>query len=119
MYRNIRSLLKRNRRLERKIFYDPRANDWREELITRSELIKALAQIASRVVKNESAELSVLKLVNKVSYIKGRPMGDYEKNALQVVDIIFNYLRINTEFDQRFYHILNSLQMAFVRDFLR
>jgi len=115
MHRNIRSLLKRNRRLERKIFYDPRPNDWREKLITRSELLKALAQIANRVVNSESAELSVLKLVNQVSFIKGRPMGDYEKNALQVVDIIFNYLRINTEFDQRFYRILNSLQMAFVR----
>jgi len=115
MYRNIRSLLKRNRRLERKIFYDPKPTDWREQLIKRPELIHALAQIANKVVKNQSAELSILKMVNQVPFMKGRPMGDYEKNALQVVDIIFNYLRINTEFDQRFYHILNSLQMAFVR----
>ncbi len=115
MYRKIRALLKQNRLLERKIFYDPRPTDWRKELITRAELTKALAQVASRVIKNQSAELSVLKMVNQVSFMKGRPMGDYEKNALQVVDIIFNYLRINTEFDQRFYHILNSMQMAFVR----
>ncbi|MEP2788695.1 MAG: DUF1631 family protein, partial [Kangiellaceae bacterium] len=47
--------------------------------------------------------------------ITGRPLAAFEKNALQVVEILFNYLRIHTEFDTRFFHILNSLQLSFTR----
>ncbi len=115
MSRKLRTLLKQNRRLEEKIFYEPRRTDWRKDLITPKEIADALTCLANRITENQSEELSVLSMLNDVNFITGRPLGSYEKNALQVVEILFNYLRINTQFDQKFYHILNSLQLAFTR----
>lgn len=115
MSRKLRSLLKHNRRLEEKIFYEPRSSDWREELISPKELSDALTYLATKITANQSKELSVLKMLNDVDFIKGRPLAAYEKNALQVVEILFNYLRVNTDYHQKFYHILNSLQLAFTR----
>jgi len=115
MSRKLRTLLKQNRRLEEKIFYEPRRNDWRKDLISPKELSNALSCLANRIIENQSPELSVLKMLNDVDFLTGRPLDAYEKNALQVVEILFNYLRINTEFDPKFYHILNSLQLAFTR----
>jgi len=115
MSRKLRTLLKQNRRLEEKIFYQPRRNDWRKDLITHKELSDALSRLANTIISSKESELSVLKLLNEVDYITGRPLAAFEKNALQVVEILFNYLRIHTEFDKRFYHILNSLQLSFTR----
>lgn len=115
MSRKLRTLLKHNRRLEEKIFYEPRSSDWREDLISSKELSDALTYLATKITANQSKELSVLKMLNEVDFIKGRPLASYEKNALQVVEILFNYLRINTEYHPKFYHILNSLQLAFTR----
>lgn len=115
MSRNLRTLLKKNRHLEEKIFYDSRQGDWREELITHKELSNALSRLASKIIDSQSGELSVLTLLNDVKQVADRPLAAYEKNALQVVEILFNYMRVNTEFDKRFYHILNSLQLAFTR----
>jgi len=115
MSRKLRSLLKHNRRLEEKIFYEPRSSDWRKDLISPKELSDALTYLATKITANQSKELSVLKMLNDVDFIKGRPLASYEKNALQVVEILFNYLRVNTEYHQKYYHILNSLQLAFTR----
>jgi uncharacterized protein DUF1631 len=115
MSRKLRTLLKNNRRLEEKIFYEPRRNDWRMDLISPQELSNALTCLANKIIENQSPELSVLKMLNDVDFLTGRPLAAFEKNALQVVEILFNYLRINTEFDRKFYHILNSLQLAFTR----
>ena len=115
MSRNLRTLLKKNRHLEEKIFYDSRQGDWRKELITHKELSNALSRLASKIIDSQSGELSVLALLNGVKQVADRPLAAYEKNALQVVEILFNYMRVNTEFDKRFYHILNSLQLAFTR----
>ncbi len=115
MSKKLRTLLKNNRRLEEKIFYEPRTSDWRKDLISPKELSDALTCLANKITASQSPELSVLTLLNEVDFISGRPLASYEKNALQVVEILFNYLRINTEYDQRFYHILNSLQLAFTR----
>lgn len=115
MSRKLRTLLKHNRRLEEKIFYEPRSSDWRKDLISAKELSDALTYLATKITASQSKELSVLKMLNDVDAIKGRPLASYEKNALQVVEILFNYLRVNTEYHQKFYHILNSLQLAFTR----
>lgn len=115
MSRKLRTLLKQNRRLEEKIFYEPRRNDWRQELISHKELSSALTRLANQIIGSKESELSVLRMLNEVESVSGRPLAAYEKNALQVVEILFNYLRIHTEFDQRFFHILNSLQLSFTR----
>ncbi|MEP1741598.1 MAG: DUF1631 family protein [Kangiellaceae bacterium] len=115
MSRKLRTLLKQNRRLEEKIFYEPRKYDWRKDLITHKELSGALTRLANKIIGSKESELSVLKMLNEVDAITGRPLAAFEKNALQVVEILFNYLRIHTEFDTRFFHILNSLQLSFTR----
>ena len=115
MSRKLRSLLKQNRRLEEKIFYEPRRTDWRNDLITHKELSDALTRLANEIISSKDCELSVLKMLNNIDYLVGRPLAAFEKNALQVVEILFNYLRTQTEFDKRFYHILNSLQLSFTR----
>jgi hypothetical protein len=115
MSRKLRTLLKQNRRLEEKIFYEPRKNDWRKDLITHKELSGALTRLANKIIGSKESELSVLKMLNEVDAITDRPLAAFEKNALQVVEILFNYLRIHTEFDKRFFHILNSLQLSFTR----
>ncbi|MFT6734552.1 MAG: hypothetical protein ACJAS9_002754 [Polaribacter sp.] len=115
MPRKLRNILKQNRRLEEKIFYESRSSDWRENLISPKELNMALSCLANRIIENRTAELSVLTMLNEIPEITKRPIAAYEKNALQVVEMLFNYLRISTQFDPRFYHILNSLQLAFTR----
>ncbi|MBV1907887.1 MAG: DUF1631 family protein [Kangiellaceae bacterium] len=115
MSRKLRALLKQNRRLEEKIFYEPRSSDWRKELITHKELSDTLTCLANKIISSENCELSVLKMLNNVESVSGRPLAAFEKNALQVVEILFNYLRTQTEFDKRYYHILNSLQLSFTR----
>jgi len=115
MSKQLRTLLKKNRRLEEKIFYEPRKTDWRKDLITAKELSDALTRLANKISENTSAELSVLTMLNEVDFITGRPLASYEKNALQVVEILFNYLRVNTAFSPRFYQIFNSLQLSFTR----
>ncbi len=115
MSRKLRTLLKHNRRLEEQIFYEPRRTDWRKDLISPKELSSALTYLSSRIIDSKTEELSVLTMLNDVNFITGRPLASYEKNALQVVEILFNFLRLNTKFDPRFYHILNSLQLAFTR----
>jgi len=115
MSRKLRTLLKQNRRLEEKIFYQPREGDWRKDLINHDELSGALTCLATKIIENPSPELSVLSMLDQMEPITRRPLDHFDKNALQVVEILFNYLRINTEFDQKFYHILNSLQLAFTR----
>lgn len=115
MSRKLRTLLKHNRRLEEKIFYEPRRTDWRKDVISPKELSNALALLTAKITENQSKELSVLKMINDVDSVRGRPLAAHEKNALQVVEIIFNFLRAHTEFDQRFYQILNRLQLAFIR----
>ncbi|TQV81414.1 DUF1631 family protein [Aliikangiella coralliicola] len=115
MSRKLRTLLKQNRNLEEKIFYEPRETDWREELITSQELSDALSCLSSQIIESQSDELCVLRMLNDVKNITGRPLPTYEKNALQVVEILFNYLREHSNFDPKYYHILNSLQLAFTR----
>jgi len=115
MSRQLRTLLKHNRRLEEKIFYEPRKTDWRKDLISAKELSVALTRLANKIAESTSDELSVLTMLNEVDFITGRPLASYEKNALQVVEILFNYLRVNTDFEPRFYKIFNSLQLAFTR----
>ncbi|MET1254803.1 DUF1631 family protein [Aliikangiella maris] len=115
MSRQLRNLLKQNRLLEEKIFYEPRETDWRQQLITSQELSDALSCLANRIIENQAPQVSVLKMLNDVDKIKGRPLSAFEKNALQVVEIIFNFLRENTHFDAKYYHVLNSLQLAFTR----
>ena len=115
MSRQLRNLLKQNRNLEEKLFYDTRETDWRKDLINSQELSDALTCLSNRVIENQSNELSLLKMLNDIDQIKGRPLGAFEKNALQVVEIIFNYLRENSNFDPKYYHVLNSLQLAFTR----
>jgi len=115
MPRKLRNILKQNRRLEEKIFYEPRPSDWRADLISPKELNKALSCLANRIIDNKSPELSVLSMLDELPEITKRPLASYEKNALQVVEMLFNYLRVSTHFDPRFYHILNSLQLAFTR----
>jgi|GEM_PF-2743870 len=115
MSRQLRNLLKQNRNLEEKIFYDTRASDWRKDLINSQELSEALSCLSQKVIENQSDELSLLRMLNDIDKIKGRPLDAFEKNALQVVEIIFNYLRQNSHFDPRYYHVLNSLQLAFTR----
>jgi hypothetical protein len=84
-------------------------------LITHKELSNALSRLATKIIDSQSGELSVLSMLNQVDFVANRPLAAYEKNALQVVEILFNYMRVNTNFDKRFYHILNSLQLAFTR----
>lgn len=115
MSRHIRTLLKKNRILEEKIFYEPRETDWREQLITTQELSDALSCLANRIIENENQELCVLRMLNDIDSIDGRPLPAFEKNALQVVEILFNYIREHSNFDSKYYHILNSLQLAFTR----
>jgi len=115
MSRQIRTLLKKNRVLEEKIFYEPRETDWREQLIATKELSEALSCLANRIIENENPELCVLRMLNDIDSIKERPLPAYEKNALQVVEILFNYIREHSNFDKKYYHILNSLQLAFTR----
>ncbi len=115
MPKKLRNILKQNRRLEEKIFYEPRSSDWRKDLISPKELNKALSCLANKIIENKSPEFSVLFMLNELSEITKRPIAAYEKNALQVVEMLFNYLRVSTQFDPRFYHILNSLQLAFTR----
>jgi len=115
MSKQLRTLLKHNRRLEEKIFYEPRKTDWRKDLITPKELSDALTRLDNKICESTTDEVSVLSMLNEVDFITGRPLAEYEKNALQVVEIIFNFLRVNTEFEARFYKILNSLQLAFTR----
>ncbi|MGB0495874.1 MAG: DUF1631 family protein, partial [Kangiellaceae bacterium] len=115
MPRKLRNILKQNRRLEEKIFYEPRGSNWRDDLVNPKELNKALSCLANKIIENKSPELSVLTMIDKLPEITRRPIASYEKNALQVVELLFNYLRISTKFDSRFYHILNGLQLAFTR----
>ncbi|WP_444994723.1 DUF1631 family protein [Aliikangiella sp. IMCC44359] len=115
MSRQLRNLLKQNRLLEEKIFYEPRETDWRTQLIGSHELSQALSCLANRIIESTSSQLSVLKMINDVENVSKRPLPAFEKNALQVVEIIFNYLRENTYFDSKYYHVLNSLQLAFTR----
>lgn len=115
MSRQLRNLLKQNRNLEEKIFYEPRKADWHKELINSKELSEALSCLSSRIIEHETDDLSILRMINDLEKIKGRPLGAYEKNALQVVEIIFNYIRQNTSFDPQYIHVLNSLQLAFTR----
>jgi len=115
MSRQLRNLLKQNRILEEKIFYLPRETDWREQLISSQELSDALSCLSSQILENKQADMCVLRLLNEVDFIKGRPLPAFEKNALQVVEILFNYLREHSSFDPQYYHILNSLQLAFTR----
>lgn len=115
MSRQLRNLLKQNRNLEEKIFYEPRKADWHKDLINSKELSEALSCLSSRIIEHESEDLSILRMINDLEKIKGRPLGAYEKNALQVVEIIFNYIRQNTSFDPKYVRVLNSLQLAFTR----
>ncbi len=115
MSRQIRTLLKKNRALEEKIFYDSREDDWREQLITTRELSEALSCLSNKIIENQNHELCVLRMLNDIESIKGRPLPAYEKNALQVVEILFNYIREHSNFDSKYYHVLNSLQLAFTR----
>ncbi|WP_196140603.1 DUF1631 family protein [Aliikangiella sp. G2MR2-5] len=115
MSRQLRSLLKKNRALEEKMFYEPRGDGWRDQLITTKELSEALSALSSKIIENRDNELCVLRMLNDVDSIKGRPLPSYEKNALQSVEILFNYIREYSNFDQSYYHILNSLQLAFTR----
>lgn len=115
MSRQLRNLLKQNRNLEEKIFYEPRKTDWRKELINSKELSEAFSCLSSRIIENESDELSLLRMLNDLEKLSGRPLAAYEKNALQVVEIIFNYIRQNTSFDPKYIRVLNSLQLAFTR----
>ncbi len=115
MTRQLRTLLKQNRDLEEKIFYQSREDDWRKQLITSQELSSALTYLSTKIADNRSDELSVLNMLNNIDKIKGRPLPTYEKNALQVVEILFNYLREYSKFDSEYYHVLNSLQIAFIR----
>jgi len=115
MSRKLRTLLKQNRRLEEKIFYEPRKTDWRKDLITPQELSDALSYLSNKIVENQSTDMSILKMFNEVDYLTGRPLASFEKNAIQVVEILFNYLRFNTRFERRYYSILNNLQIIFTR----
>ncbi len=115
MSKQLRNLLKQNRNLEEKIFYEPRKTDWRENQINSKELSEALSCLAKRILANEQEELSLLRMINEIDKLDGRPLPPFEKNALQVVEIIFNYLRSHTPSDIKFYHALNSLQLAFTR----
>jgi hypothetical protein len=115
MSRQLRSLLKQNRLLEEKIFYRTDEPDWQERLIKSTELSEALTRLSSKIIDNQSADLSVLRMLNQMEKFKGRPLAAFEKNALQVVEILFNYLRQYSTFTTDYYHILNSLQLAFCR----
>jgi hypothetical protein len=115
MSRQLRTLLKQNRVLEEKLFYEPRETDWREQLITSSELSVALTYLSNKVIENKHHELSLLRMINEIDDINGRPLSSYDKNALQVVEILFNYIREYSNFDVQYYHVLNSLQLAFTR----
>ncbi|MGX5201217.1 DUF1631 family protein [Aliikangiella sp. IMCC44632] len=115
MSRELRNLLKQNRNLEEKLFYEPREDDWREAQINSKELSEGLSYLAKRILNNQDTELSILKMINEVDKLKGRPLPAFEKNALQVVEIAFNYLRANAKREKKFYHVLNSLQLAFTR----
>ncbi|TQV76480.1 DUF1631 family protein [Aliikangiella marina] len=115
MSRQLRNLLKQNRNLEEKIFYDTRATDWREELISSKELSEALSRLATRILESESSEISILKMINDLDDLKGRPLDSFEKNALQVVELIFNYLREHNHYDLAFTKVMNSLQLSFTR----
>jgi hypothetical protein len=115
MSRQLRTLLKQNRVLEEKLFYEPRESDWREQLITPTELSDALTYLSNSIIENKSNELCVLKMLNDIKSITGRPLSSYDKNALQVVELLFNYIREYSKFDPKYYHVLNSLQLAFTR----
>jgi hypothetical protein len=82
MPRKLRNILKQNRRLEEKIFYEPRTSDWRKDLISPKELNEALSCLANRIIENRSPELSVLAMLNKIPEITKRPLAAYEKSAL-------------------------------------
>jgi len=115
MSRKLRTLLKQNRLLEEKIFYEPRKTDWRKDLITSQELSEALSYLSNKIIKNQATDMSILKMFNEVDFLTGRPLASFEKNAIQIVEILFNYLRFNTGYEQRYYPILNSLQIIFTR----
>ena len=115
MAAKLRKLLKRNRALEQELFYDTRDDDWRELLITPQELHQALLQLSNRIHENRNDELSVLRMLNDIEHTATRPLAAFEKNALQVVELLFNYLRAQSKFDPHFIRLLNSLQLAFTK----
>ncbi len=113
--KQIRKRLKQARDLEEKIFYNTRKGDWREEVITTHDLSSVMTYLANQILDNQSNSLCVLSLLNSVELTRARPLAPYDKNALQVVQIIFNYLREHSNYKPGQYHILNSLQIAFTR----
>lgn len=115
MSKQLRSLLKQNRVLEEKLFYESRGDDWRESIITQRELTAAISLLFNQIQENHQPTLCVLSMLNDIQQIRKRPLDAYEKNALQVVQLIFNYLREHSAFDAEHYRILNSLQIAFTR----
>jgi len=115
MSRKLRTLLKQNRRLEEKIFYEPRKTDWRKDLISPQELSEALSYLSDKIISNQTTDISILKMFNQVDFLTGRPLASFEKNAIQVVEILFNYLRFNAGYKQRYFPILNNLQIIFTR----
>ncbi len=114
MSRKIRTLLKRIRYLEEELYCEPLGEGWRDQLITRKELSDALSYLANQIVSNPNPTLSVLKMLDRVESLNNRPLPAFEKNAMQVVEILFNYIRENSHFDKDYYHILNSLQLSFI-----
>ena len=111
----LNNLLRVNRELEEKLFYEPRKEDWHDNVIKSDELSAALTSLSGRIKEEVSDELSVLNLLPELDFTSTRPLCAVNKNALQVVEIIFNFLRGNTYFDKSFYSLLNGLQLAFTR----
>ena len=115
MSRKLRTLLKKNRQIEETIFYEPRITDWRKDAITPQELSEALKLLSAKIKANQSTDMSILSMLNEIDFLTGRPLASFEKNALQTVEILFNYLRFNTGFKKRYFSILNDFQIVFTR----
>jgi hypothetical protein len=113
--KQIRKSLKQARDLEDKIYHNARGNSWQDNAISTQELSSSITYLANQIIDNPSANFSILNMLNTLDSIKDRPLASYDKNALQIVQIVFNHLREHSSYQQEHYPILNSLQIAFIR----
>lgn len=114
MQQIIKNLLEENRILEEKIFSNPKQVGLEKALITQQELLEALERVSGKVIQNKHKAFSISALLNDCDEIKGRPFSTLHRNSLQLVEILFNYLRENSSFEAKYFHIINNLQLAFI-----
>ena len=113
MFEQVLALLEKNRNLEEKIFSSPDTANQTAETISEELLIKTLSSQTNEILSNQSNDLSIMKMLLNHSDCADKKLSDQHRSALQLVEIMFNYLRTHSSFQSITYSILNGTELAF------